>query len=75
MAIRYGALYKSGDWVANEGGLVAAVMSGWHTLAPDTSNAITRKHLLGSSYQQAQPATFSRPGNLGTAYNGVWRGW
>ena len=48
------------------------IRSGWRIGQADTS--VLLNNAL-ASLQRFQPSALSRPGNLGTAYTGVWKGW
>lgn len=49
----------------------APAVSGWRTVAYNCTNS---NATLTIQYMSNQPASLSRPGNLGTAYIGVWTG-
>ena len=68
MAIRFAPIYG----VANDAA-AAWIAGGWATMGFDGTSANLNKQIAG--LQRWQPSALSRPGNLGTAYVGVWKGW
>lgn len=50
-----------------------ATRSGWRVVTP-TNSGFTGGWIFARQAQVLYPAALTRPGNLGTAYTGVWTG-
>lgn len=69
MAIRFPA--KNGN-PGNDDSFLPGISSGWKVAGGKPAGAAENK--LYAAHQMWQPSALSRPGNLGTAYSGVWTG-
>lgn len=64
MAIRFG--------IGSQGTVMTTVaMSGWRSLSTEQSASVAVNTVM-AGMMHFQPSALSRPGNLGTAYTGVW---